>query len=261
MQNTYQSSRRSMRPSECAARLHAGFTLIELLVVIAIISVLISMLLPSLGQARETARTAVCKSNLRQLHLGWQYYIESNKQWVITMSWANPTYNVKWTRVIAKQMDVPYTYETNDPLNTGFDTNQTYSLGGTKKNGVFQCPTEQGLYRNYYGGSNAVSYAYNGGYGYGYGLGLDDSFASTVWYRRIRFSEIRKPSDCISMLEYLTADGGSEVWAFTSTATYSGANRQLSSYHAGGHNILWTDGHASWKTYGEVTLSDLLYNK
>ena len=51
-----------------------GFTLIELLVVIAIISLLVSILMPSLARAKAMAMRVICSSNLRSVHMGYLYY-------------------------------------------------------------------------------------------------------------------------------------------------------------------------------------------
>src|SRR4051812_37774688 len=63
-----------------------GFTLIELLVVIGIIGVLIAILLPSLGRAREQARATTCASQLRQLGLGLMIYAQNNQGWLPSWS-------------------------------------------------------------------------------------------------------------------------------------------------------------------------------
>lgn len=62
--------RRSGRPR--------AFTLIELLVVVAIIALLIAILLPSLGTAKERARATACQSNLKQIMTTTRMYADEN---------------------------------------------------------------------------------------------------------------------------------------------------------------------------------------
>lgn len=69
----------------------SGFTLIELLVVIAIISLLLAILVPSLGAARNMARLVVCLTQTRSQGTAWMMYLEDSKgnfpTWKSNMQW------------------------------------------------------------------------------------------------------------------------------------------------------------------------------
>ena len=72
----------SVKREACPLRRHAkrGFTLIELLVVIAIVSILAALLLPSLKQARESARRIKCMNNLKQITTAAIMYCGENRE-------------------------------------------------------------------------------------------------------------------------------------------------------------------------------------
>jgi prepilin-type N-terminal cleavage/methylation domain-containing protein/prepilin-type processing-associated H-X9-DG protein len=65
----------SIMPSRRRA---SAFTLVELLVVITIIAVLLAVLMPSLGKAKEMTKRMKCGTNLHQLMLAWLMYADEN---------------------------------------------------------------------------------------------------------------------------------------------------------------------------------------
>lgn len=99
-----------------------GFSLIELLVVIGIISIMLGLLLPTLSGARESGRSVVCASNLRQLTMACSVYAETNHNnqfpesrlpispeellaphyWDPALSWVNTLTPLLNTRLLAR---------------------------------------------------------------------------------------------------------------------------------------------------------------
>jgi prepilin-type N-terminal cleavage/methylation domain-containing protein/prepilin-type processing-associated H-X9-DG protein len=116
-----------------------AFTLIELLVVIAIIAILAAILFPVFAQAREKARGISCLSNIKNISLGVQMYIQDYDETYPFGQYANPncTGHMYWS-------DMIYPYIKNG--DTWQDNDLDWHQGGA--GGIWHCPsfpTQQAL--------------------------------------------------------------------------------------------------------------------
>jgi prepilin-type N-terminal cleavage/methylation domain-containing protein/prepilin-type processing-associated H-X9-DG protein len=139
---------------------NAGFTLIELLVVVAIIAVLVAILLPALGKAREQARVVTCGSNLKQVGLALNMYADAYNQYT-----PPPGYmTAPWEPEL-----VWFSWAPNNLFGLGIYVSQKY-LPDAK---VLYCPAQKeeysfGYYKNWpdpgvvnYGSSRACWVSYD----------------------------------------------------------------------------------------------------
>ncbi|MEM1107330.1 MAG: prepilin-type N-terminal cleavage/methylation domain-containing protein [Planctomycetota bacterium] len=111
-------------------RRNNAFTLIELLVVISIIALLIGLLLPALGAARDSGRTIRCLSNLRQQGIGFATYANENR-FFLPPSFDNSSFNPNtsdWSVQISS-------FISSNPNRT------SQQLTDAEFNEVFRCPS------------------------------------------------------------------------------------------------------------------------
>ncbi|MFO0834515.1 MAG: prepilin-type N-terminal cleavage/methylation domain-containing protein [Phycisphaerales bacterium] len=245
------SCERPDSPCDRARRTRAagrGFTLIELLVVIAIIALLIAILLPALGQARDAGRQTVCLANLSQLGQALVHYQAANKGYFPGHhTWQGPTYIVWPPRL-------------------------RFQLNGVMK--VFNCPSvlPEFTWQRVYKANTKAEYGYDenekrlnnvSGFSYGYNdwgvmeftvphLGLGG------WVGHKDFGEVKDTRVVFPSEMVMLADSKSDFNWDTALDPSDAADAEWPSpRHAGGSNFVWGDGHASAKKQRDMVAPTL----
>jgi len=259
-----------------------GFTLIELLVVVAIITLLVSILMPSLQDAGEYVRRVYCATNLRTLGLTFGMYADENDEYLpmvepyLDPSWSiDPQYlnsRPKW--MMREWFRMAYPYIKAHPVSYPGDgyLRRAWDLG--RELPVFDCPTTKITPRLLRGNPNYEGKPFDY-----IRVGADSDPPNPVagimgdWetdtympmYERLTDMD---PDDLLLVehhqdYEYFPHDGplvGDTGWLTQTLYDMSGPSQYHAGYmHSYGMNILFPDGRALWhrrKDYNPHTVPE-----
>jgi prepilin-type N-terminal cleavage/methylation domain-containing protein/prepilin-type processing-associated H-X9-DG protein len=209
-----------------------GFTLVELLVAIALIALLIGLLLPVLGRARQQAASVACLSNLRQLATTAHMYCDANRG----------SFPIAYDTISAPPLVISLNWDFTTTRNTATgELTVTPGLlwAGHTNPKVQQCPS-------YDGKSNSIADPYTG---YNYNTSFVGHGAQESIPAPIKISQVRNAARCALFGDGQYSAGANKFMRAPfpnpgdAAFTFRSAGTQ-GFRHAGWTNVAFVDGHA-----------------
>jgi prepilin-type N-terminal cleavage/methylation domain-containing protein len=233
-----------------------GFTLVELLVVVAIIAVMVAILLPSLGRARETARRSVCATQLRGQGESLAIYATQFNDWLPAGSIYDDSVNTAtWLH--------DETVAFSDTI-LNIQTSANMGAGSVRK--WFYCPSNQVYSLNAFweptgpaGTNRRLGYAYINDRGISPRTLLTNAQPSqrlnppldwrTKWNPQTNAARMELVSDLIMNVNSPNSNPSYATEMNPSTGVYVTSVSHLNGTRPAGANVLCLDGHVEFRSW------------